>query len=181
MKKLLVAILLMTTCAFGSNLKPIFKQVSKEYSVSYELLSKMSWIESNHRINARTKTSSARGLYQIIRSTEKWLKEICDIEGDIFDPLTNTRLAACYIKHNQNYLTRKLKRRATDLECYEAHFFGARTAFRFISIPNHRLGYKSFRKESKANPSIFWHKKRPRTIGEIKRLFRDKLNKAKVL
>lgn len=182
MKYILLLLLFIQPVFASPNLKSIFQQVSIEYSVSADLLSQISWLESNHRINAKTKTSSARGLFQIIRSTEKWLKEICKIEGDIFDPLTNTRLGACYIKHNTKYLKHKLKRLPTNLELYLAHFYGASKAFLFLKQPTYRVvSQKLFKREIQANKNVFYDGSRLRTYGEVSGYFQTKLNKAKVL
>ena len=167
------------------DLQPIFRQVSNEYSVSYELLSKMADIESNFRPNAKASTSSAKGLYQIINSTENWLREICDIEGDIFDPLTNTRLGACLIQHNTKYFRRKMKREPNFTELYILHFYGGYTGLKFIRLVKSKgsdLAYKHFRRESRANPNIFFKRARkPRKLIEVMELFRNKVRNGRVL
>lgn len=187
--KLIIIILLTISTSFGANmceinpdLKSIFKQVSEEYSVSYELLSKLSWIESNHRVHAKAPTSSASGLFQIIRSTENWLREICNIEGDIFDPLTNTRMGACYIKHNTNYLKNKLNRQPTSLELYFSHFFGGRKALKFIQQPeNTKVSNILFSCEISSNRGVFYKDGKLKTYRQVKDFFIKKLNGAKVL
>jgi hypothetical protein len=145
----------------------------------------MADIESNFDPKATTRTSSAKGLFQVIRSTERWLREICDIEGDVFDPLTNTRLGACYIRHNTKYFKRKMKREPNFTELYMMHFFGGWTAIKFIRMLNSKpsnLAYKHFRRESKANPSIFYTKAgKPRKLAEVMEVFKKKVKEARVL
>lgn len=186
MKKLMLIPILLLICSFTNpELPKIFRQVANEYSVSYELLSKMADIESSFDANAKAGTSSARGLYQVIRSTENWLRELCDIEGDIYDPLTNTRLGACYINHNTKYLRKKLKREPTFTEIYSAHFLGAGTAVRFIRLVESQgseEAYKHFERESRANPHIFFTRaEKPRKLAEVMELFEKKIADGRVL
>lgn len=180
--RLIVFILLLTFPVFAADPLPgIFHTVSSEYSVDYALLSKIADIESGFNPNATTSTSSAKGLYQILRSTENWLRELCDIEGDIFDPLTNTRLGACYVRHNQKYLRKKLKRDATYTECYLSHFMGAVTALKLLRMDRHELAAKHFKRESEANRNVFYKGSKMRTVGEVIQYFEKKMELAKVL
>ena len=182
---LLLALFAFPCLGTTPNLASIFEQVSIEYKVSYELLSKIAAIESNFKQRATTKTSSAKGLFQVIRSTELWLREMCDIEGDVFDPTTNTRLGACLIQYNTKYFTRKVKRPPTHTESYILHFFGGYTGVRFVRYvksKGSRIAYKHFQRESKANPRIFFKRSgKARTIREIMILFKLKIRQAKVL
>jgi hypothetical protein len=185
MKYILIPLVFLC-CSFSTaNLAPIFDQVSTEYSVSAELLSKIADIESNFDPKATTSTSSAKGLYQIISSTENWLREMCDITGDVFDPLTNTRLGACYINYNTKYFSRKMGRLPTFTESYSMHFFGAWTAVKFIRLvksAGSELACKHFKRESRANRGVFYKPSgEPRTLSEVYRFFEQKIEKARVL
>lgn len=181
----LIILLFSLGCFANPTLKPVFKQVAEEYSVSYDLLSKMAYIESKFDPNAKASTSSARGLFQILNSTELWLKEICDIEGDIFDPLTNTRLGACYIQHNTKYYKRKLGTEPSFTDLYILHFLGGYTGIKFIKLTKSKgseIASKHFPKQAKANIGIFYKKgNTPRTLFEVMELFEYKVNKAEVL
>lgn len=182
MKYFILPLLFINLAFANTDLALIFNKVSKKYSVSHSLLSKIADIESNFDVNAKAKTSSARGLFQIINTTEIWLRELCLIEGDIFDPEVNANMGACYIQHNKKYLEKKLKRKVTDLELYLAHFLGAYRAYKFILMKDTDLAYKMFKNESKANKRIFYHTcGKPKTVREIKDEFQEKLNKARVL
>lgn len=157
-------------------------KVSKQLNLSYSLMSKIADIESRFNYKATNSTSSARGLYQIIKSTEKRIRKMYDIKGDIFDPYVNSLIAGYNLKLNIKYLKRKLDRKPTDLECYLSHFFGPVMAFKFINTPDHILGYEAFKKESRYNQRVFFDSQgNPRTIKQIKQYFQDKLDKARVL
>ena len=51
----------------------------------------------------------------------------------------------------------------------------------FIKADDDKLGDKVFPRAARYNKNIFYKKGKPRTIGEIKELFRDKMEKARVL
>jgi hypothetical protein len=185
MKLLLILLLTCPVFAATPDLSAIFRQVSTEYQVSYELLSKMADIESNFRPNAKASTSSAKGLFQVIRSTELWLRELCDITGDVFDPLTNTRMGACLINHNKRYFTRKMKREPNFTELYLMHFYGGWTGIKFIRLTESKgsePAFKHFRRESRANPKVFFKKTgEARKLSEVMELFVEKMGNARVL
>lgn len=182
MKYLLILILSINVCFADTEIKDVLIDVSQKYSVSYKLLSKIADIESRFDVLAKSKTSSARGMFQIINTTEIWLRELCYIEGDIYDIKVNSEMAACYINHNKKYLKRKLNRDINMLDLYLAHFLGAYRAYKFLQLSNKDYAYKIFKNESRANRSIFFHKNgKPKTVREIKNEFIEKLNKARVL
>lgn len=174
-----------------ADLVPVFHQVATEYSVDYVLLSKIADIESGFDVNATTSTSTARGLFQVIRSTERWLRELCDITGDVFDPLTNARMGGCLVRHNSRYFTRKMGRTPNYTELYVLHFYGGYTGLRFIRLveasekpafKGSNLAYKHFRRESRANPHIFFTKRgKARKLREVMDLFVEKMGNARVL
>lgn len=181
----LIPILFLTMSFTSADLSPIFRKVATEYNVSYELMSKIADIESSFNPDAKAGTSSASGLFQIIRSTERWLREICDIEGDVFDPLTNSRLGGCLIQYNTKYLTRKLGRVPTFTENYTAHFLGSWTAVKFIQMVESKgsdIASERFPRESKANPRVFYKSDgTARTLAEVLGYFSDKMEKARIL
>ena len=183
--RLIVLLFFITFPTFAAtpDLPPIFTQVATEYSVDYALLSKIADIESGFDVNAKAGTSSASGLFQIIRSTERWLRELCDITGDVFDPLTNTRMGACYINHNKKYLRRKLKREPNYTELYFSHFLGSYTAVKFLTQPEYlKVSRKLFGRALSSNRGVFFKKSGElKTYHEVKEYFRTKLEKARVL
>lgn len=159
------------------------KDAAKAYNIPYTLVSKTAWIESNFNHLAKNRKTSSRGLFQIIKSTEVWLRTICKNvpKGDIFNPKTNSFLGACYLKYNSTYLQRRLRRKPTNTEIYNAHFFGGRKAVKFIRTKNHLIGKNVFPREARYNRAIFYNGRKARTIGQIKRYFINKVKKAKLL
>lgn len=159
------------------------KDAAKTYNIPYTLVSKTAWIESNFNHLAKSRRGTASGLFQIIKSTEVWLRTICKNvpKGDIFNPKTNSFLGACYLKYNSTYLQRRLKRKPANYEVYLAHFFGSSKAVKFLRTNKNRLGKNVFPREARYNRAIFYKGRKARTIGQIKQYFINKVKKAKLL
>ena len=183
MRRLFIVLtFLLSSAAYsGEGVQAALSNASKLYNVSYELLSKIADLESGFDPKAQAKTASARGLFQIIRSTERGLKKQCGITGDIFDPNINALLAACGLSSNIKYLKRKLKRNPTSTEIYISHFMGMGNSYRFLRYKSRTKMAKYFRKQAKANTWIFYKRGKMRTKLEIYNLFKRKLEKARVL
>jgi len=182
--KLLV--LLMTLfCSSDTNLhtdaKAALKCVDGFTDVKYSTLSKIADIESGFNPYAESRVSSARGLFQIIRPTEKHLRVKYGITGNIFDAKVNAMLGALLIEENMESLS-KLKVKVNDFSIYLAHFFGPHGAKKLLTTDNNRLGAMIFPIESKYNKFVFYNKYGlPRNIGEIKKLFKKKIERARIL
>ena len=157
---------------------------AKKYNVKYSVLSKIADLESRFRSDVKNRYSTARGLFQLIESTERDLRKRCKISGDIFDAYVNSELGACLLRINTIYLQRKLGRTPEDWERYTLHFYGIQTGYRFIKMNDDLVGIYVFPRLARYNPYIFYKhgdKKNPRTISEIKELFKEKIKNGRVL
>jgi hypothetical protein len=88
------------------------------------------------------------------------------------DPTANAVMAAAYTKANAGKLAGRLGRNPTEGELYVAHFLGSQGAGRLISLAEAKPGMRAdeaFPGPAKANPSIFYDKGRPRSVGEVYR------------
>lgn len=137
---------------------------SSATGVDYDYLAKTAARESNFAVDARARTSSARGLFQFIDET--WLHSIKQ-EGPRFglgdlarhitrnkrgryvvrdrkmrqrilalrdDPKISSVMAGAYTRRNADVLENGVGRSPTPGELYLAHFLGARDAVRLINL-----------------------------------------------
>lgn len=144
------------------------------------LLKKIATVESNNNPNARSKTSSASGLYQFTNSTwQDVVKKYGDNYGisikDKNDPEAQKIMASHLLQENKEFLKNVLKKEPTEGELYLAHFMGAQGAAKLINSPKNEIAARLFPKEAKANKNIFFAKGRPRTINEVYSLITRKI------
>jgi hypothetical protein len=88
------------------------------------------------------------------------------------DPTANAVMAGAYTKANASKLAERLGRDATEGELYIAHFLGANGAARMISLAETRPGTRAdtaFPGAAKSNPSIFYDRGKPRSVGQVYR------------
>lgn len=152
----------------------VVQQVSTSVGVEPNYMCKIAKIESNWNPKAVNKATKAKGLYQVTKSTEKALKRRYKLSGDVFSPELNTKLAALLTKEHSNYLIRK-NLPVTYRNLYILHFFGIPSGYRFLTTSDETLVKDKFRKEYQFNKRLIGNK----TIGQLKQLFQNKLNKAK--
>jgi hypothetical protein len=156
-------------------------QASKEFSIDYSVLSKIADIESNFNPDAKARTSSARGLFQIIKNTELWLRDTCKISGNIFDPLVNSRMGACLTSLNIKQL-KSHEISPTELNVYLVHFLGINNGIKFIRTADYVIAAELFKYQAKYNRPVFYDRDgTPRSVGQIKAYFQSKLDTARVL
>ena len=173
--------------ASGSNagIVDIIKQAAKKVGLDENILVAMAAIESGFRPNARSKYSSASGLFQFLTKTwrgitsQKGGKYGISPGTSRFDPMASSLMAGEYIKQNFNYL-KKFKKDLGPVEAYIAHFLGPGGAATFFKSDPNAPAAQVLPKAAAANKSIFFDKGRPRTIREIYQHFAEKMkNKAK--
>ncbi len=140
------------------------KKASRLTEVNFDYLLQTAARESSFKETAKSKNSSASGLFQFIESTwiknikengskyglEKYAKQITTDESGNFkfsnanarseilalrnDPEISALMAAEYAEQNQKYLENKLKRKPKPGELYIAHFLGPKNAARLIRL-----------------------------------------------
>ena len=173
--------------ATGSNagIVDIIKQAAKKVGLDENILVAMAAIESGFRPNAKSKYSSASGLFQFLTKTwqgitsQKGGKYGISPGTSRFDPMASSLMAGEYIKQNFNYL-KKFKKDLGPVEAYIAHFLGPGGAATFFKSDPNAPAAQVLPKAAAANKPIFFDKGRPRTIREIYQHFADKMkNKAK--
>lgn len=161
--------------------------ISKITSVSSQLLATFASIESGFDYTVKARTSSAEGWFQFLDATwDGMLKQtsgkyalVDDAKRSLRkDPRANGLLGAEFLKDNDRVLTKALGRPATDTELYAAHFFGATTAAKFLTMDRNAIGAENFPRQAAANVGIFYRadKVTPLTIGEIFKLLDSKVS-----
>jgi soluble lytic murein transglycosylase-like protein len=137
--------------------------------VPYGYMCKLAYIESGFNPYAQNPRSSARGLYQIIESTERSLRAKYKIRGDIFDPETNTTMAAYLVKE---YMKSGVK---SYTSLYLMHFLGKKTYEKFADLPDHAI-------IKEVLPRVYYFNKRMvgnKTKIQFIQLIESKLDKVK--
>lgn len=157
--------------------------IEKITQVDAKLLATFASIESAFDYTVKASTSSATGWFQFINQTwDAVLKQnaqyglVDDANRSLrIDPRANGLMGAEFLKGNDRILSKSLGRHATDTELYAAHFFGAGTAAKFLTLPGKRIAADEFPKQAAANPGIFTRNGVKLTIDEVKALFETKV------
>lgn len=146
------------------------KRIARKWQVGTEYMCKLAMVESNFNPKAKSRWSSARGLYQIIKSTEKAIRKKHKIvKGNIYDVEYNTELASALTSDNMKYLKFK-GLPITYANLYAMHFFGLSDGYKFLTTNNKELTREVFPKAYKYNRALIGNN----TIGELKEIFVDK-------
>ena len=143
----------------------IIARKAKEHGIPPEYMINLAKSESSLNPKAKSKTSSARGLYQFINSTEQdMLKRHGMEQGDIYDPEYSADLAAKFAASN----AKVLKARGvpvTPVSLHLAHFAGPYGAAKvFQADPEDPAQVAFSNAQIRANPGIF---KPGTTVGDV--------------
>jgi hypothetical protein len=191
------------TTAIPVKVRNAISVASERTGASFDYLLNTAKRESGFRANARSRHSSATGLFQFVEGT--WLKMVKD-EGERLglgklasnirktssgryfvpdsrrrreilglrnDPKISALVAAAYTEHNARYVSHRIGRTPSDGELYMAHFLGPGNAARMILLADNRpdeAASRYFPKAAKANRSIFYEGKRPRSLAEVREI-----------
>lgn len=140
------------------------------------LLDKIAFVESGNNPNAKNKSSSASGLYQMTDSTWRSLANKYNIVGNKNDPAVQREAASLLLTENKNILSRNLQREPDQKELYIAHFMGPEQATKLIERKNDNVSaVHMFPKEAKFNRSIFFNNGKPRTTKEVYHILTKKI------
>lgn len=163
-------------------LKGVITAAAKMAGVDPKLMASIAAIESGFRATVKAGTSSATGLYQFIKSTWNAMIQKYGAKYGInpntspTDPRANALMGAEYLKENANAIKSVLKGRAiTDTDLYMAHFLGAGGARKFLSADPNAIAANVMPEAARANASIFYDGRRPRTVAEVYALMNQKL------
>ena len=164
----------------GGQVVDIIKQAARKVGLDENILVAIAAIESSFKTNARSKYSSASGLFQFLDKT--WAEITRKAGGKYgigpgtsrFDPMASSLMAGEYIKQNFNYL-KKFKKDLGPVEAYMAHFLGPGGAAKFFKADPNSPAAAVLPKAAASNKSIFFANGRPRTINEIYQHFAQKM------
>ncbi len=154
--------------------------VAKQTGMDANMLKTVAAIESGLNPMAAAGTSSAKGLFQFIDGTwNDMLKKYGSKYGiepgtSSLDPMANALMGAEYLKENTKVLS-SVKKDVNATDLYMAHFLGAGGAKQFFSADPNTSGAALLPKAASANPSIFYNKGVPRTVGEIYKFLQDRV------
>ena len=159
-------------------------EVSKLTGVDHNLLMTVAMAESSMNPFAGAKTSSAKGLFQFIKST--W-KEQLDKYGNTFgipsnaspmDPVANALLGAMYVKDGGEALETVTGRDFNATDAYLSHFMGPGGARQFLgamkSNPDQSAA-KLFPKPAAANRAIFYDRNGARSLAQMYNYLNSKM------
>lgn len=163
-----------------SSIEGVIGEAAQIGGANPDLLQAIAETESSLNPQAKASTSSASGLFQITKDTwrnlvAKYGKETGIAMKDIMNPRANAIMAAYLTKENADKVSKALGRGITAGESYIAHFMGAAGATKLLQADDNKLAWKLFPQAAKANKSIFFAGKTPRTVGELKSILANKV------
>ena len=131
-----------------------------EHKLPSELLDRIAYAESGHKLNAGNKLSSAKGLFGFTNGS--W-KGMGGTEENRFDPEANAELGAKLVRQNAEGLKKTLKRDPTFGEVYASHHFGLSGARSLLQKDPNMPMVKAVSSEViKANPYL-----KDKTVGQV--------------
>lgn len=167
-----------------SSLEGTISEAAQIGGANPDLLQGIATVESSMNPEAKAKTSTATGLFQITKPTWKALvmrygKKHGFGMGDILDPKANATAAALLTAENNQKLATKLGREPDAAETYTAHFLGANKAVKLLNAEPREIAAKLLPAEASANKAIFYYKDgKPRDVMAVRMLLSDKINGA---
>lgn len=150
----------------------IVRDVAKEHGIPEDYFMNLAMSESSLDPNAKAKTSSARGLFQITKGTENLILKKYNMQrGDIYDPVYNATLAALLTKENMHGLVSSGVNVSKE-SLHLAHFSGLKSAVDlFGSNMNTPVEEVLSPAQISANPFL-----KGKTAGEAIQFFAKKQN-----
>jgi hypothetical protein len=149
-----------------------------------DLVNKIAYVESGGNPNAKSKTSTASGLFQFTNGT--W-KDVVDKYGartgitykDKNNPQAQRIMAELNLADNGQALEKTLGRTPYPAEVYLTHFLGLEGAKKILAANPNRFAASVLPEAAKANRSIFFDNGRPLVVAEVYQNARRRLQKAK--
>lgn len=142
-----------------------YKEYKNGGSIDPNYYTRLSEIESNNNPQARSKTSSASGRFQFIKSTWEGLTKKYNLPyslEDRFDSEKSKKVAELYTQENANYLKNNLGITPNNTDLYAAHFMGVGGASKLLSTlrnnPNASAYEVATSAQINANKPIFLRK-----------------------
>jgi hypothetical protein len=149
-------------------------------------LQSIAMIESGGNTNAKSKTSSAAGLFQFTDATWKDMTKKMGKDyslEDKTDPAKATEVAEFFTKLQKTQLEKGTGKEANSTDMYMAHFLGAGGATSFLNAlgkdPSKSAAEHVGKKAADANIGIFYDQSgKPRSLDEVYKLMESKIGKA---
>jgi hypothetical protein len=174
----------------GARVAPAIAEAAARTGVDFRTLFETARVESGLDPDARSRTSSATGLFQFIDRT--WLaalgkhgprhgitaKDKAQALDLRKDPGVAALMAAEHMAENGRVITGALGRAAGAVDLYLAHFLGAGGAVRFLKGLAEDPGQSAsvlFPSAARANRGIFFDGGAPRSLAAVHALFERKL------
>jgi hypothetical protein len=174
----------------AARVAPAIADAAARVGVDFRALLETARVESGFNPSARSRTSSATGLFQFIDQT--WLSALArhgprhgiDVKNRAQalelrkDPATAALIAAEHMADNGRALGTALGRAAGAVDLYLAHFLGAGGAIRFLKELGSDPGQAAavlFPSAARANRAIFFEGAAPRSLSDVYALFEHKL------
>jgi hypothetical protein len=149
-----------------SDISERIRSSASEYNLDPDTVLKIAEAESRLRPEAKAKTSSARGLFQVINDT--WREQGGGKRGDINEDI---RVGTKVIASNRDAFKRMFDRDPSAAELYTYHVFGASGGADVLSAPRDEpIQNVISGKAYKANP--YWQGK---TVGDVLNQFERKV------
>jgi hypothetical protein len=159
--------------------QPVVKPVETPKQSGYA--DRVAFIESSNNPKAKSKTSSAAGLFQFTDGT--WNEYVSKMGKnysleDRFDAVKAREVFDYKTDDEAKRLAKVLKRDVNDTEKYLAHFMGVQGAVKFLkSSPMARVDKVATSSALKANKSIFYDDKgKVKRVSDVYSYFNNKLN-----
>lgn len=141
-------------------------------------IDKVIGVESGGDPNAKNPNSSATGLGQFTNAT--WRDAVKEAGkkytlADRTDPKIAREILTSFTLKNAEKARKELGREPTHQDLYFYHLLGRYGAGEFLTAPKDKPATEFVTKAAaKANPNIFYKDEKPRTVGEVKNLFKGK-------
>jgi hypothetical protein len=151
-------------------------EASQVAGVDKALLLAIAQQESSFNVNAKAKTTSAQGLFQVVDATRKavlakYRKVIDGLVTDGNVARVNALVGAFYIRDLIANLKSSLGREPAATDIYAGHFLGASGARRLLNAIKSNPDTAAadlMPKAAKSNPAIFYDKSgQPRTVAQV--------------
>lgn len=188
----------------GANVRSAIAGAAQATGTDFAYLMAQARLESSLDPSARSRTSSASGLYQFttgtwLRTLEKhgrehglgWASDMirsgaasdpsarAQLLALRFDPQVSATMAGELAGDNGDYLTGVLGRQPDHAELYLAHFFGAEGAGRFLTALGNDPAQSAaalLPSAAASNRSTFYDRSgAPRSVGEVMNLIRTRM------
>lgn len=176
-KAVILTFMLLSQASASEEVSLAIREASLKTDIKYETLAKFAYIESRYNPKARNSKSSARGLFQIIKTTQSQLEEKYDLHGDIYNPFYNALLAAVLAKETRSYYQKKGFKKISEVDYYLAHFVGAYGSYKLKTVDQNKRACTVVKTACRSHKKMFKNK----TVKEFRQYIQNKLDNAKVI